>query len=88
MTVVTIHKAKTELSKLIARAEAGEEIILARGSKPVARLVPMQDVKPEIRGAGSFSHLLGKIPDSFFLDPLPEDEIDAWEGRYSFDNEK
>lgn len=40
MTVVTVHKAKTELSKLIARAEAGEEIIIARGSKPAVRLTP------------------------------------------------
>ncbi|MGO4436306.1 type II toxin-antitoxin system Phd/YefM family antitoxin [Rhizobium sp. RAF56] len=88
MTTVTIHKAKTELSKLIARVEAGEEIILARGDKPVARLVPMTDTKPVIRGAGSLAHLLGKIPDSFFFDPLPDDELEAWEGKYSFDGEK
>ena len=37
MTIVTIHKAKTELSKLLKRVEAGEEIIIARGSKEVAK---------------------------------------------------
>ena len=40
MTTVTIHKAKTQLSKLIEQAEMGEEVIIARGKKPLARLVP------------------------------------------------
>ena len=40
MTMVTIHTAKTTLSQLLARVEAGEEIILARGKEPVAKLVP------------------------------------------------
>ncbi len=42
MTTVTICAAKTQLSKLIARAEAGEEVIIARGKKPVVRLVPVE----------------------------------------------
>ncbi|MBB4569583.1 MULTISPECIES: type II toxin-antitoxin system Phd/YefM family antitoxin [Rhizobium] len=88
MTIVTIHKAKTDLSKLIARAEAGEEIVLARGNKPVAKIVGLREAKPEIRGYGSLAHLRGKIPDSFFFDPLSKDELDAWEGKYSFDGEK
>ena len=41
MTVVTIHKAKTELSKLLARVEAGEEIVIARGDEPIAKLVAL-----------------------------------------------
>ena len=42
MSTVTIHDAKTNLSKLIARVEAGEEIVIARGKTPVARLTPIR----------------------------------------------
>jgi prevent-host-death family protein len=52
MTTVTIHKAKTELSKLIALAERGEEVIIARGRTPVARIVPYAPEQPK-RGFGS-----------------------------------
>ena len=41
MATVTIHQAKTQLSKLIARAEAGEEIVIARGKEPVVKLTPV-----------------------------------------------
>lgn len=83
MTVVTIHKAKTELSKLLKLVEAGEEVIIARGDKPVAKLVAAEPVKKKSRGYGAWK---GKftLPDSFF-DPLPEDELEAWEGKYGFD---
>jgi prevent-host-death family protein len=78
MTIVTIHKAKTELSKLISRVEKGEEIIIARGDKPVAKLAPVSQPakKPRVPGAwkGKFT-----VPDSFF-DPLPEEELKLWEG--------
>ena len=40
--IVSIHAAKTNLSKLVARAEAGEEIIIARGGRPAAKLVPFR----------------------------------------------
>jgi prevent-host-death family protein len=40
MTTVTIHAAKTQLSKLIEQVERGEEVVIARGKEPVARLVP------------------------------------------------
>jgi prevent-host-death family protein len=78
MATVTIHKAKTQLSKLIARAEAGEEIIIARGKEPVVRLEPLAGGKRRPR----FGALKGKlnIPDSFFFDPLPEEELKLWEG--------
>jgi prevent-host-death family protein len=46
MTTVTICAARTQLSKLIARAEAGEEVIIARGKKPVFRLVPVENARP------------------------------------------
>lgn len=75
---VTIHAAKTHLSQLIARVEAGEEIIIARGDKPVARLTPVEPPKPA-RVPGKWKHLIGPVPAEFF-DPLPDDELDAWEG--------
>jgi prevent-host-death family protein len=76
MTVVTIHAAKTNLSKLIARVEAGEEIILARGREPVARLIAMRAKTPRRR----FGALKGQIeigPE--FFEPLPDDELKSWE---------
>ena len=78
MTTVAIHKAKTQLSQLIARAEAGEEIVIARGKEPVVKLAPV--AKQPRRKFGAFK---GKIPDlrpAFFFDPLPDDEVAAWEG--------
>ena len=77
MHVVNVHRAKTELSRLLARVEAGEEVMIARRGQPVARLVACKaPVKrqPDV--------LKGKIvvPDTFF-DPLPEEELAAWEGR-------
>jgi len=75
MTIVTVHRAKTNLSKLVARALAGEEIIIARGDTPVVRLVPVAVPKPR-RVPGT---LKGKIQvtDAFF-EPLPPEELDAW----------
>lgn len=80
MNVVTIHKAKTELSKLLKRVEAGEEIIIVRGDKQVARLLPLEPPVKKPRVAGSWK---GKftVPESS-LDPLPEEELAAWEGIY------
>jgi prevent-host-death family protein len=76
---VTIHQAKTQLSKLIARAEAGEEIVIARGKDPVVRL---QLVEPKQRKRPPPGWLNGKagIPDAFFFDPLPEEELRLYEG--------
>ena len=77
MHVVNVHQAKTELSRLLARVEAGEEVVIARRGEPVARLVACKaPVKrqPDV--------LKGKlvVPDTFF-DPLPEEELAVWEGR-------
>ncbi len=78
MDVVTLHTAKTTLSKLVARVEAGEEIVLARGNVPVARLVPIEPlVKKSIIGAWKGLITL----DESFFDPLPEDELALWEGN-------
>ena len=83
MTIVTVHKAKTELSKLLKRVEAGDEITIARGDKVIAKLMPAAPAEKKSRGWGAWK---GKftLPDSFF-DPLPDDELDAWEGKYGFD---
>lgn len=77
MATVTIHEAKTQLSKLIARAEAGEEIVIARGKEPVVRLTPLAKRRNRVPG-----RLKGQVelPDSFFFDPLPEEELRLWEG--------
>ena len=76
MTTVNVHEAKTHLSRLLAQVEAGEDVVIARNGKPVARLVPC-----ERKGKPQFGSLKGKIKisDSFF-DPLPEEELAAWEG--------
>ena len=76
--IVTIHQAKTQLSKLIAQVEAGEEIVIARGSKPVAKLSPL-NVASKKRTPGQ---LKGKIAltDAFF-EPLPDDELALWNGE-------
>lgn len=78
MTIVTVHQAKTQLSKLIARAEAGEEIVIARGSEPVVKLTPIGKRAPK-RQFGSMKGLYD-LPDAFFFDPLPEDELKLYEG--------
>lgn len=77
MEIVNIHAAKTHLSRLIERACAGEEIVIARNHEPVVKLVPILDAEPR-RQRGS---LRGKVivPDSFF-DPLPTEELEAWGG--------
>jgi prevent-host-death family protein len=70
---VTIHAAKTNLSRLIARAEAGEEIVIARGDKPVAKLVPLAPKRRLVHG-----HLKGQgsVGEEIF-EPLPDEILDA-----------
>jgi prevent-host-death family protein len=80
MKPVTIHEAKTNLSKLIARAERGEEIVIARGKDPVAKIVPIEQPKHRAkRKPGSMKGLI-KIGPEFF-EPLPEGELRRWEGH-------
>jgi prevent-host-death family protein len=77
MKPVNIHRAKTELSRLVERAEAGEEIVIARACRPVAKLVPLTKARTRRLGLldGRF-----KIPDDFDA-PLPESIVRAFEGR-------
>ena len=83
MTTVTVHHAKTHLSALIAAAERGEEVVIARGDKPAVRLVPanapVDPLPPKRRVPGRLKGIIS-LDDSFF-DPLPEDELALWEGR-------
>ena len=73
MSIVNIHEAKTHLSKLLERMLRGEEIIIARAGKPLARLLPVEERLPRVPGIAR-----GKITDAFF-EPLPEEELQAWE---------
>ena len=76
MKTVTVHRAKTTLSQLIADAESGEEVVISRGDQPVVRLVPVQVAEPRRR----FGALAGKLAlDAAFFEPLPDDELRAWE---------
>jgi prevent-host-death family protein len=76
MRSVTVHKAKTTLSQLIAAVEAGEEVLIHRGRDPVARLVPV-DAVPRARRFGA---LAGKVAlGNEFFEPLSDDELSAWE---------
>ncbi len=75
-SVVTVHEAKTNLSRLLKQAADGEEVIIARGSKPVARLVPIGEVKGR-RTPGSWKGRFVVKPS--FFEPLPPDELAGWE---------
>jgi antitoxin (DNA-binding transcriptional repressor) of toxin-antitoxin stability system len=76
MAVITIHVAKTNLSQLLARVEAGEEIVLARGKVPIAKLVPFQ-TPPTGRKFGALAGIVSVGPE--FFEPLPEQELADWE---------
>lgn len=78
MNPINIHEAKTQLSKLIEAVEAGEEIVIARAGKPVAKLVPYKPAKP-VRTPGLMKGEF-EVPASFF-DPLPDELLDYFEGK-------
>lgn len=77
MATVTIHEAKTHLSRLIVRALAGETVTIAKGKEPVVVLTPVKPVKPARRVAGRLAHLPGAqgILDHGFWDPLTDEEM-------------
>lgn len=76
METVTIHKAKTQLSRLIEKACRGEDVVIARGSKPVVRIVAIEDVRGD-RKPGALKGKLKVGPE--FFDSLPDDELERWE---------
>ena len=74
MTIqVNVQEAKTRLSQILAQAEAGEDVVIARDGKPIVRLVPVQAVPRRELG-----FVRGELTDAFF-EPLPEEELAAWE---------
>ena len=76
---MTVHQAKTHLSRLIAEAEAGGEVVIARGKEPAVRLVPVKDKQKGKRQFGLFKGKIGWSED--FWDPLPEEELRLWNGE-------
>lgn len=78
MAQINIHEAKTTLSRLVDRASEGEEIIIAKAGKPMAKLVPLEDTSRP-RKPGSMKGRI-KIQKTFY-DPLPEEILKAFEGR-------
>jgi prevent-host-death family protein len=76
METITIHKAKTQLSRLIAKACRGEEIVIARGKQPVVKLVPIAATRGD-RKPGAWKGKI-KIGPEFF-EPLPPEELEGWE---------
>lgn len=75
---INVHEAKTHLSRLLDRVQAGEEIVLAKAGKPVARLVPLA-AELARRQPGRLQQPGAKV-DAAFFDPLPAKELDAWDG--------
>ncbi len=78
--LINIHQAKTQLSKLLARVEAGEEIVIARAGKPVAKLVAA-DHRDKPRKPGRWKGKVWIAED--FDEPLPDDVIDSFYGAES-----
>jgi prevent-host-death family protein len=80
MQTVNIHAAKTHLSRLLDAAASGEEILIARAGRPIARLVPLEGQAGRLRRR--LGLLAGQItvPDDFDA-PLPEDVLGSFEGR-------
>lgn len=76
--IVNVHEAKTHLSKLLERVEAGEEIVIARNGSPVARLVPVL-VEPRLPGRWKGKLKVGTSFDA----PLPESILRAFRGEKS-----
>jgi prevent-host-death family protein len=74
MTIqVNVQEAKTRLSQILADAERGEDVVIARDGRPVARLVAVESPPPRDVG-----FVAGAVPESFF-EPLPDEELERWE---------
>lgn len=79
MRTVNTHYAKTHLSRLLAEAGAGEEILIAKSGEPIAKLVPLSAA--DKRGRGLLKQMGLSIDMTRFFEPLPEDELRLWEGE-------
>ena len=77
MIKVNVHEVKTNLSRLLAKVEAGEDVVIARRGTPVTRMVRVRK-----QGKRQFGSMKGRIKlDDSFFDPLSEEELAAWEGN-------
>ena len=77
MTIVNIHQAKTHFSRLVERAAAGEEIVIAKAGRPVAKLVPhSEELTPRRPGGWE-----GKVVIREDFDELPEELVTAFHGE-------
>jgi prevent-host-death family protein len=75
---INIYAAKTQLSRLVEQVKAGEEVVITRRGKPVAKLIPVGDELPERK----LGQLKGKVwMSDDFDDPLPDDLLDLFEGK-------
>jgi prevent-host-death family protein len=78
MPTYNVHAAKSQLSRLLDAAVAGEDVVIAKAGKPVVRLVPVEQNR-ERRKLGTLAGKL-HVPDDFD-DPLPDDILADFEGR-------
>jgi prevent-host-death family protein len=76
----TVHEAKTHFSRLLKEAEEGKEVIVMRGKKPIARVVPYEPPRRSGVVLGGFEHLA--LPDDSLFDPLTDEQMI----EYGFDN--
>jgi prevent-host-death family protein len=81
--VVNMHEAKTHLSRLVERVERGEEIVIGRAGKPVAKLVPYTAQRPKRSGYGAWKGRVWIADD--FDDPLPREILDAFYSESDLD---
>jgi prevent-host-death family protein len=72
MTTMNIAEAKSKLSELVARAEAGEEVVIARNGKPSVRLQPVEPMSRRKPVLGAWEHLKINVPDAVFFEPDPD----------------
>jgi prevent-host-death family protein len=77
MVIVNVHEAKTHLSRLLERVAGGEEVVIGKAGKPIARLVPYQ-ANPQPR---RFGLLKGRIWIADDFDEWPQEILDAFEGK-------
>jgi len=78
---INVAEAKAKLSELLDRALAGEDIVIARAGKPLARLVPV--ASPKRRKPGAWRGWAADIPTEVFLAPMDPEDLDATEGKFS-----
>jgi prevent-host-death family protein len=78
MISINIETAEKDLAQLIAQVRAGEEIVITKDDEPVAKLVAVANHR-KLRVPGRLKGQ-ANLPDSFFFDPLPEDELNLWSG--------